>query len=654
MSPKPWHTNKRKIALFFIAAAALTTLIFTQEFKYLESLTYDYRMRLASETIASDELVIVAIDDLTIDYLKEPTSLSISDYTKLLVALANYRPRAVGIAKDLESALDQDRVENSGLAFVQAAQELEKLGVPVVIAHESKEIQDLGPKFPLTMLPHAPLNFGYESNPFIEDNVARQALTHLYSRPSFYTELLERSRLLQAYAKYRGEHRETNPQARATYFRYPFKPELTSKKHLVLSFAEVMEETITPSLIRDKVLIIGPTASVLPTDLVRTPFFRDSAQTPKIYVHLAVLNSMISNSTILKGPLFFDMTLTLASVLCVLLSVLNLSPMKGVLAALFVLTSISVFAAILFTFSGVWIGLAHPLVAIFLTYYLSVPYRLIREYQSRWALERKAQIFGQLEEMKTNFLRLVTHDLKTPVARIQGLAETLLMKRRKDPGFDSSERETLQSITKSTDELNRFIGRILDLTRIESDKLSLHLETKDINNLIETSVKRLQTTAEHKRITLHTELEPLFPIPMDTNAISKVLANLIDNAIQYSPPDSKIWIRSNESGEDVCISIEDQGIGLTKEELGQIFSKFYRARQHDIGRVSGSGLGLYLTKYFVDAHHGRVEVESKPGKGSIFRLYLPQSLIPSAGLTMKAQTESKHTGPADPEVGEKL
>src|SRR5690606_4181188 len=124
----------------------------------------------------------------------------------------------------------------------------------------------------------------------------------------------------------------------------------------------------------------------------------------------------------------------------------------------------------------------------------------------------------------------------------------------------------------------------------------------------------------------HSELEPLFPVKLDPHLISKVLNNLIDNALKYSPAGSEIRISSREVENWVEVSVQDQGIGMTAEELENLFTRFYRAKNDATTKVSGTGLGLYLTKYFVEAHQGRVEVMSEPGKGSTFRIQLPLSL----------------------------
>jgi signal transduction histidine kinase len=296
----------------------------------------------------------------------------------------------------------------------------------------------------------------------------------------------------------------------------------------------------------------------------------------------------------------------------------------------------------LFQFSGFWVKTSQPIVGIFLSYYLVVPYRLIREYQKRFDYQKKNEILLQVEELKTNFLSLVTHDLKTPVARIQGLSEMLLADL--DPKLTQKERANFASISASSDELNHFITSILELTKIESNEIHIRLASHDINQIIEKCIYSLNPLAMRKNIKITTQLEPLFSIQVDASLISKVISNLIDNAIKYSPEGSEILITSSEVGDEIEIKVSDKGIGMNSDEQGRLFTKFYRAKSTTHSLVSGSGLGLYLTRYFIAAHRGRVEVESAPDKGSTFKIFLPIKQ-PNLAKTIP-NTLTRVTGPS--------
>jgi signal transduction histidine kinase len=254
-------------------------------------------------------------------------------------------------------------------------------------------------------------------------------------------------------------------------------------------------------------------------------------------------------------------------------------------------------------------------------YYLAVPYRLLQEHQHRSRLQRSHEVLMQVEELKTNFLSLVTHDLKTPVARIQGLAEVLLMKA--SSRLVERDIKSLHHIVESTDELNRFISSILELAKIESAELKPRFESKDLNRLVEKAVDGFKAPARAKHCRIETELDPLFPISMDPSLIQKVIHNLLDNAIKYSPEGSTIRVRTREIDSHVEFSVRDEGVGLNALEQEQLFQKFYRAKNSATSHVGGSGLGLYLCKYFIEAHSGSIDVESSPGAGSAFIFRLP-------------------------------
>jgi signal transduction histidine kinase len=324
---------------------------------------------------------------------------------------------------------------------------------------------------------------------------------------------------------------------------------------------------------------------------------------------------------------------------------MNSTPLYGVFATVTLVFLLIAFGQLLFQLKGVWIRESQPLVGIFIGYYVVVPYRLIREYKKRWDYQRKNELLTQVEELKTNFLNLVTHDLKTPVARIQGLAEVLLSKTANT--LPSVDRQTLANIIMSTEELNHFISSILELSKVESNRLRPNLESKDINQLIERSVELFAPAARAKKIQLSTSLDPLFPIRFDVQLISKVINNLIDNAIKYSPIDSDIQIESKEASHGsenyIEISVKDHGIGMTEAERENLFTRFYRAKNDTTATIHGTGLGLYLTKYFVEAHQGFVTVESEPGKGSLFKICLPMDLkeLTQPGLRAYAKSSAK-------------
>jgi signal transduction histidine kinase len=268
---------------------------------------------------------------------------------------------------------------------------------------------------------------------------------------------------------------------------------------------------------------------------------------------------------------------------------------------------------------GYWLPLVHPLLAMFFTYYLIVPYRAILEYKKRWEVQEKHDLLVEVEEMKGNFLSLMSHDLKTPVARIQGLAELVLRQGKLLP----QQEEEMKEIISSTESLDKFISKILNLTKVESNEIKLNKRSRDINKVLEQCVQKLEFQARAKGIEVELALEPLFPIHLDAALIIQVFTNIIDNAIKYSPPGSRVRIESREVGDSVEIAVQDAGPGFDEEEKSQLFTKFFRGKSQREAQSKGSGLGLYLAKYFIELHNGSVVAESVKGQGSKFLIHLP-------------------------------
>ena len=164
------------------------------------------------------------------------------------------------------------------------------------------------------------------------------------------------------------------------------------------------------------------------SDFAFTPYSKLSFSNPKLVIHANILDSVIHDEGLVRAPGWVNWSETFAVTTFVIWWVLNSTPLYGVFATLGLATLLMLVGQLLFQLRGLWLRESPSLVGIFVSYYLVVPYRLIREYKKRWHFQRKNEILTQVEELKNNFLSLVTHDLKTPVARIQGLADVLLRK----------------------------------------------------------------------------------------------------------------------------------------------------------------------------------------------------------------------------------
>lgn len=623
--------NERALVIS-LGAALLTTFLMNLEFNWVESSLYDFRMRLGTQPSPSNDIVLVAIDDASLTKLDELSPVPLEHHVRLLEQLEQMRPRAIGYLVELNRVAQTypDQVKGPwGERFVNAASRLETQGIPFILGTPFDINGEVVPPFPLSAVPHAISVIHKDGNVFGEDKITRRALLSLYGKPTFHLELAHRLTGRDLEAPVRGQF--TDPAIEASYFFFRYHGPTgygqraeNKPTYKVFSMIDVLESRVPRSLFEGKTVLVGSMSRTDSEDYTFTPYSKRAFTNPKLVVHANILDSVMTNRGVVRSPDWLNWVTTFLMTAFVIWSVFTYTPLYGVFNTLVLAIGFLLVGQILFSIRGLWIRESQPLVGIFLSYYLAVPYRLIQEYKRRWDYQQKNEILMQVEEMKTNFLRLVTHDLKTPVARIQGLAEMVL--RRSASKLEEHERENLRHIMNSTEELNHFITSVLELTKVESNRVSLNLESKDVNQVIERIVERFDAQAKNMEITIKTELEPLFPIRLDVSLITKVLTNIIDNAMKYSTLGSEVLIRTRDLGKTIEISVIDQGIGLSEEELPHLFTRFYRAKNDQTTKNAGTGLGLYLTKFFVEAHQGSVAVTSVHGKGSEFRIILPTDL----------------------------
>jgi two-component system phosphate regulon sensor histidine kinase PhoR len=230
----------------------------------------------------------------------------------------------------------------------------------------------------------------------------------------------------------------------------------------------------------------------------------------------------------------------------------------------------------------------------------------------------------RLERMRREFVSNVSHELKTPLTSIQAYADTLLEGGLAD--LDNN-RTFVERIVEQTERLRTLIMDLLHLARIESDDLALDIGPIDVAPIIDACVADRMRVASARSVTL--AIDPLprrIVVRAEAEGLRTILDNLIDNAINYTPPDGRITISCRQEGSEACLSVADTGVGIPRELQHRVFERFYRVDRARSRAVGGTGLGLAIVKHLAQAFGGRIELESELNVGSRFSVWLPLAL----------------------------
>jgi two-component system phosphate regulon sensor histidine kinase PhoR len=227
----------------------------------------------------------------------------------------------------------------------------------------------------------------------------------------------------------------------------------------------------------------------------------------------------------------------------------------------------------------------------------------------------------RLERVRRDFVANVSHEFKTPLTAIQGFAETLLSGALEDT---ANRTRFVEIIREHARRLARLTDDLLKLSRIEAGRLELEIRPVPVEALVSGCVETARLKAEGKSIEIHVELQRGVPaVRGDGVQLGEVLQNLLDNAVQYTPSGGRIEVISCANGRDVVFTVADTGIGIPEADLERIFERFYRVDAARSREAGGTGLGLSIARHIVEAHAGRIWVESAVGLGSRFHFSVP-------------------------------
>lgn len=238
------------------------------------------------------------------------------------------------------------------------------------------------------------------------------------------------------------------------------------------------------------------------------------------------------------------------------------------------------------------------------------------------SLTRRAEEATRHDQLKTELLATVSHELRTPLTSIKGALSVLL---GEDPPTPEVRAEFLGIAHQNVERVMRLIANFLNLTRIEAGQIGIAPRALDLAEVLTAAVERMRGLAAERRVRLELETprEPL-PLTGDPEMLESVFSNLLDNAVKFSPEGATVVVGVGADRRALTVQVRDQGPGIPPEEVPRVFERFFRGSPAAARRVPGTGLGLHISKAIVEAHGGRIGVESRVGEGSTFTVTLPR------------------------------
>lgn len=385
----------------------------------------------------------------------------------------------------------------------------------------------------------------------------------------------------------------------------------SSKVFTQYSLSEILYDEVPLNAFSDRIVLIGAETSSGPVYM--TPM--GTLSRTEILAHAT--DTVLGNKWIKRLPFAWYAA---AFFIVMLIAVFLITTYPQSVALFFILwigTLLAALSAWVFDTFYFWTPAYSPFVLLGTTWIIFIGYQATKIERKNFHLQQEQQYLQELEQLKNNFVSLISHDLKTPIAKIQAIVDRLLVQHQNEEmGQD------LRSLRLSSDELNRYIQSILKVLRVESRDFKITTDVGDINEIIEEALQQLRPLAREKNIQLHTSLEPMFSLEFDTTLIKEVVINLVENAIKYTPSGGQIEVISHESDDFVHVIVKDTGEGIKPEDMEKVWGKFTRGSDQDL-KSKGTGLGLYLVKYFIELHGGKVKMESTVGQGTTVSFTLP-------------------------------
>lgn len=379
-----------------------------------------------------------------------------------------------------------------------------------------------------------------------------------------------------------------------------------------ISFSDVLSGNLPSDYFKNKIIFVG--SEKYSNSQVQTPIGLLSRHE----FWAMVTENLITDSFIKKLSSYIYALFFLGLTALAILIITSYPQSVALVFFIWLGTFSTAFSTWAFDSFYVWIPITSTLSLFIFVWVLFIGHQALKMEQAHARLQQQQQYLAELEQLKNNFISLISHDLKTPIAKIQAVLDRVLAQ-----GPLTAELQTdLNSLKDYSEELNRYIQSILKVMRVESRDFKIMKETADINGIIENVVERLSPLAKSKKIELHLTLEPMFLIEIDVTLMTEVYLNIIENGIKYTPEGGQVFIRSYETENEVCVEVRDTGEGIPPDDQEKVWEKFARGKSQDY-KSKGTGLGLYLVKYFIELHGGRITMKSEVNKGTVFLVRLP-------------------------------
>jgi signal transduction histidine kinase len=255
--------------------------------------------------------------------------------------------------------------------------------------------------------------------------------------------------------------------------------------------------------------------------------------------------------------------------------------------------------------------------------------------EMRSAVEQRAAKAAELDRMKDEFVAVVSHELRTPLTAIRGSLQLLLA----DPAIaDAENRRLLEAALNSCERLVRIVSDMLDMSKIEAGRLILRSRRLSLVEIVQQSIDSVRQLAAQAAVAIADHVPHDLPTVIgDADRLTQAVINLLSNAVKFAPPRSTITVNGRADDRFVAVSVQDRGHGIAREDMDRLFHKFQQLEGPGARRLSGTGLGLVITKAIVEQHGGRIEVDSAVGEGSTFSIVLPRD-------TATRDTEAQRDG----------